>query len=95
LIGTQKIIAKSNITHYENLMIFMGLLEATVLNVAEQNERLTKLIQINNSSNPQTTLKELLKKANNHQKELTEIKNDPNKKWFDEFVKHASKTADE
>ena len=92
---TDKNIVRNRLDTFNECKILVGLLEVTLFNVAEQNERLTKLIQTNSSNEPQTTMNELLEKVNTQQKEIADLKNDPNKIWLDRLIEISSATTDE
>ncbi|MER5174613.1 MAG: hypothetical protein ABJB76_01110 [Candidatus Nitrosocosmicus sp.] len=92
---TDKNIVRTRLDTFNEFKILVGLLEVTLFNVAEQNERLTKLIQTNSSNEPQTTMNELLEKVNTQQKEIADLKNDPNKIWLDRLIEISSATTDE
>lgn len=92
---TDKNIVRTRLDTFNEFKILVGLLEVTLFNVAEQNERLTKLIQTNSSNEPQTTINELLEKVNTQQKEIADLKNDPNKIWLDRLIEISSATTDE
>ncbi|MBA3749573.1 MAG: hypothetical protein H0X03_01500 [Nitrosopumilus sp.] len=97
LTDIQRYIIKSRQASFEELSVIMGIIEDTVFNMAEQNERLIKLIQIQNltKSQQQTEVDKLMADINNTRIDIDNLKNDSNKIRFDNYVKHSSETTDE
>lgn len=91
----QQLIVKSRQATLDELSVFMGIIEATVFNVAEQNETLTKLIQMYSSTESQQKAirNELLEKIDSQQKEL-EKRNNNNDPFIQNLKKYYDKMSE-
>jgi hypothetical protein len=94
---TQKHIAKSRLSSFDEFKLLMEFLKATLLNVAEHNESLTKLIEIydSNESQQNIIICKLKEEMTVNKKEMANIKNNPTLKWIDNYIKPSSKSSDE
>jgi len=99
LTPTQKLIAELRRSSFEELGFMLGLVEATVFNVAEQYEMLTKLIQMYNGNEAQQNAirNELIERMNSQQKELEKRhnNNDPFLQNLKKYYDKMSETTEE
>jgi hypothetical protein len=76
---TEKFIIKSRQASIDEFGIMLGIIEDTVFNIVEQNQLLTKVVQMYNSNeSQQKAIKdELTERINSQQKSIEESKNNP------------------
>lgn len=93
----EKMIIANRRTSINDLSFTMEMIEALLLNMSDQNERLNRLIEIQslNEIQRKNETDKLISEIDNTRKDIDNLKNDPIKRWLDNYVKHASETTDE